>query len=219
MTVLITGAFGFVGSNLSAYLAAKGYELWALDVMEEAAGPKSNYARRFTWQALDAIPWPQVDAIIHLAGKAHDTRNTGEAQAYFEINAGLTRRVLDAWRPGSAASDSPRRRIFILFSSVKAVADAVDGVLTEEAIPAPRTPYGESKLAAEREVLKFGSAGVRECQGATTLSRALSKAGFSEQIFLRLAFPLGVPALGSVDVFPAQANLEIRKAGRGSICS
>ena len=30
--VLITGAFGFVGSNLAAYLAGKGYELWALDV-------------------------------------------------------------------------------------------------------------------------------------------------------------------------------------------
>jgi nucleoside-diphosphate-sugar epimerase len=32
MTVLITGAFGFVGRNLSAYLAERGHELWALDV-------------------------------------------------------------------------------------------------------------------------------------------------------------------------------------------
>ena len=32
MNILITGAFGFVGTNLSAYLAEKGHELWALDV-------------------------------------------------------------------------------------------------------------------------------------------------------------------------------------------
>ena len=178
MKVLLTGAFGFVGSNLSAYLAAKGFELWALDVTEGPASSPSSYTRRFTWQALDAIPWPEVDAIIHLAGKAHDTRHTSEAQTYFEINTGLTRRVLDAWRGGmeAALSDgetrAPRHRIFILFSSVKAVADQVEGVLTEDAVPHPQTPYGQSKLEAEREVLKFGSSKVRELAIADGASEA-----------------------------------------------
>jgi nucleoside-diphosphate-sugar epimerase len=177
--VLITGAYGFVGTNLSAYLANQGVEVWALDVA--GAGTTGIYRRRFTWDGLKTLPWTQVDAVVHLAGKAHDTRRTSEAQSYFEINAGLTRRVLDAWKEGSAAdapgggdaaSGSPRRRIFILFSSVKAVADAVEGVLTEEATPAPRTPYGESKLAAEREVLKFGSSGVRESVTADGANQA-----------------------------------------------
>jgi nucleoside-diphosphate-sugar epimerase len=166
--VLITGAYGFVGSNLSACLASQGVEVWALDV--PGAGTSGVYRRRFTWDGLETIPWTQVDAVIHLAGKAHDTRRTSEAQIYFEINAGLTRRVLDAWKAGStadapgggeAASDAPRRRIFILFSSVKAVADAVDGVLTEDATPAPRTPYGQSKLAAEAIVQQHRQAGFR----------------------------------------------------------
>jgi nucleoside-diphosphate-sugar epimerase len=42
---------------------------------------------------------------------------------------------------------------FILFSSVKAVADRVEGALTEDAAPAPQTPYGRSKLEAEGAVL------------------------------------------------------------------
>ena len=166
--VLITGAYGFAGTNLSAYLADQGVEVWALDVAR--AGTRGVYRRDFTWDGLAAVPWAQVDTVIHLAGKAHDTRRTSEAQSYFEINAGLTRRVLDAWKAGSVggapggsetASGSLRSRIFILFSSVKAVADAVDGVLTEEATPAPRTPYGESKLAAEAIVQQHRQAGFR----------------------------------------------------------
>jgi dTDP-4-dehydrorhamnose reductase len=40
---------------------------------------------------------------------------------------------------------------FIFFSSVKAVADKVGGeYLTEEALPNPQTPYGKSKLEAEK---------------------------------------------------------------------
>ena len=172
MAVLITGAFGFVGTNLSAYLANQGTEVWALDVA--GAGTSDNYRRSFTWDGLETVPWTQIDAVVHLAGKAHDTRRTSEAQAYFEINTGLTRRVLEAWRAGCAddATCGPRRRVFILFSSVKAVADEVEGVLTEDAVPAPRTPYGESKLAAEREVLKFGGSTVRELVAADGAKQA-----------------------------------------------
>ena len=43
--------------------------------------------------------------------------------------------------------------VFIYMSSVKAVADVVDGVLTEDVIPNPITVYGKSKLAAEIYIL------------------------------------------------------------------
>jgi nucleoside-diphosphate-sugar epimerase len=49
---------------------------------------------------------------------------------------------------------------FIFFSSVKACADTVEGVLTEEQAPMPKTPYGQSKLEAEKEVLKCVSSKV-----------------------------------------------------------
>jgi nucleoside-diphosphate-sugar epimerase len=35
---------------------------------------------------------PEVDAIIHLAGKAHDTKNKSAAEVYFKINTDLTKR-------------------------------------------------------------------------------------------------------------------------------
>jgi nucleoside-diphosphate-sugar epimerase len=163
MIILITGAFGFVGTNLSSYLAGKGFELWALDVemtLSEAQRAQSVYQKRFSWKQVEKIPWSDVDAVIHLAGKAHDTRNTSDAKSYFDVNVGLTRNVLEAWKngislggsAGSACRKGGIERKFILFSSVKAVADRVEGVLTEDAAPAPKTPYGQSKLEAEKAV-------------------------------------------------------------------
>ncbi len=140
-TILITGAFGFVGTNLSAWLASRGHRLLALDVSPREP---SAYAAFRTWDQLDAIDWDAVDAVIHLAGKAHDTRHTTDAQSYFDINLGLTQRIFERFRASSA-------RVFIHFSSVKAAADRVaEGVLTETVAPDPHTPYGQSKLAAER---------------------------------------------------------------------
>ena len=86
---------------------------------------------------------PESDsAIIHLAGKAHDSRIVENPQAYDEVNFGLTKRVYDRF----AESDTTK---FIFASSVKAVADTVVGTLTESATPSPNTAYGISKLKAE----------------------------------------------------------------------
>jgi nucleoside-diphosphate-sugar epimerase len=166
MNVLVTGAFGFVGSNLSAYLAERGHRLVALDVAEKEP---SAYSGFFSWEQIDRIDWASVDAVVHLAGKAHDTRDVSDPQSYFDVNVGLTKKVIERFSRGGAEA----RRVFVFFSSVKAVADRVEGVLTEETEPEPKTPYGQSKLEAEREVLKFESSKVRElatANGANSMS-------------------------------------------------
>ena len=90
---------------------------------------------------------PEFDAIIHLAGKAHDTKNRSAAQSYFDINTGLTQKIFDFFLESSAKK-------FVFFSSVKAAADSVVGdMLTEDVVPAPIGPYGESKIAAENYIL------------------------------------------------------------------
>lgn len=100
----------------------------------------------FGWDELGKVP--PVDAIVHLAGKAHDTKNQSEAQAYFDINTGLTQKIFDYFLQSDA-------KTFIFFSSVKAAADSVQGeILTEEVIPHPIGPYGESKIRAEEYILK-----------------------------------------------------------------
>lgn len=142
MKILITGAYGFVGTNLASYLKNK-HELWALDVVK---GQDDLYNSFYTWNDLNEVSFDEVDAIIHLAGKAHDTKNKSEAQSYFDINTGLTQKIFDKFLASKARS-------FIFFSSVKAAADFVEGEkLTEEITPKPVGPYGESKIAAEKYI-------------------------------------------------------------------
>ncbi len=116
----------------------------------EALPQPSPFTASVSWDELDRIPWSNLDAVVHLAGKAHDTKNVSEPQAYFTINAGLTQRLIDRITATSRDASSPIK--FVLFSSVKAAADSVSGELTEDVPPNPMTPYGQSKLEAERIV-------------------------------------------------------------------
>ena len=83
--------------------------------------------------------------VIHLAGKAHDVRNTSSSQEYYEVNTELTKKVFDAFLASEA-------KVFITLSSVKAVADQVEGELTEQHHLNPVTHYGKSKLLAEQYI-------------------------------------------------------------------
>ena len=148
MNILITGIHGFVGSNLVVALREH-HTLYGLDII---APEKEGIVRTFSWSDIETTSFPmqhlpQFDAIIHLAGKAHDTKNRSAAQVYFDINTGLTRKAFDFFLESKAKK-------FIFFSSVKAAADSVVGeMLTEDVIPAPVGPYGESKIAAENYIL------------------------------------------------------------------
>ena len=71
MNILITGVHGFVGSNLVKALAPEN-TIYGLDIV---APKKEGIVKTFSWDDLGSIDFPQIDAVIHLAGKAHDTRN------------------------------------------------------------------------------------------------------------------------------------------------
>lgn len=144
MRILITGIHGFVGSNLVNALK-KEHTLYGVDIV---APVKEGVEKTFSWKDVDENAIPPMDAIIHLAGKAHDTKNRAAAQVYFDVNTGLTQKIYDYFLKSEA-------KRFIFFSSVKAAADKVPGdVLTEEVVPAPKGPYGESKIKAEEYILK-----------------------------------------------------------------
>lgn len=143
MKILITGIHGFVGSNLVAYLAPKN-EIYGLDII---APEKEGVVKTYSWQDLEDGNVPDVDAIIHLAGKAHDTKNQAAAETYFKVNRDLTIKIFDFF----CAHHKCKK--FVFFSTAKAAADRVEGVLTEDVVPAPVGPYGESKIAAENYIL------------------------------------------------------------------
>ena len=143
-TILITGAYGFIGTNISLHLKDKrDFNLIALDLINI---PNNNYAIQYLWNDLDVIDWDKLDVVIHLAGKAHDTKNSDDPQSYYKINYDLTKIVFDRFKCSKAKK-------FIFFSSVKANSDTVSGdYLIETNIPNPQSPYGKSKLLAEQYI-------------------------------------------------------------------
>lgn len=127
MKVLVTGSSGFVGQNLKPSL-------------ERQAVLCISLSLRSLWKD---YPFDDITAIVHLAGKAHDTKNTSGPEEYFHVNTDLTKQLFDRFLRSDA-------RDFIYFSSVKAVADTVQGALDETTTPDPQTPYGQSKWLAEQ---------------------------------------------------------------------
>ena len=131
MKIVITGMSGFVGSNLINFFKLSLNELSMLNL------------RNPNWKSEIDI---DATAIIHLAGKAHDVKNTSNPNDYFEINTRLTQDLFDAFLVSNC-------RDFIFFSSIKAVTDQTEDVVTEEMSTTPKTAYGQSKLQAEEYIL------------------------------------------------------------------
>ena len=140
MTFLITGAYGFVGTNLCRYLAGKGHVCWALDV-PKARREDVPYQAFYNWDQLAELP--ACDVVVHLAGKAHDLKKVASEQSYFDVNVGLTEKILAALKD--------KMRQFVYFSSSKADANG--------------NAYGRSKLEAEKVVEKVGRVEGERCRG------------------------------------------------------
>ena len=73
MNILVTGIHGFVGSNLVVALKER-HSLYGLDIV---APEKAGVIKTFFWKDIEPASFPmwdlpEFDAIIHLAGKAHD---------------------------------------------------------------------------------------------------------------------------------------------------
>jgi nucleoside-diphosphate-sugar epimerase len=122
--IYLTGSSGFVGKSYLNYFKRD-------NVCVSSRGKESN---------IDG-----TEVVINLAGKAHDLKNTSSSQEYYKVNTELTKNVFDAF----LVSDT---KVFITLSSVKAIADEVEGLLTEEHSPNPITHYGKSKLLAEQYI-------------------------------------------------------------------
>lgn len=130
-SIKISGSTGFVGQNLSTYLEQNNYSVSSIDLRDK------NWNQKV---------FDNVDAFIHLAGKAHDLKNISDPESYFIVNRDLTISLYKEFLKSSC-------RLFIFFSSVKAAVDSIDSPLTEDINPNPKTAYGRSKQEAESFIL------------------------------------------------------------------
>ena len=125
--IQITGSSGFVGKVVKKCFNNSSFHL-------------NFYSRN------SPLDLSNTNILIHLAGKAHDLKKSSNPDEYYQVNTELTKKVFDAFLCSEA-------KVFITLSSVKAVADEVDGELTEQNHPNPITHYGKSKLLAEQYIL------------------------------------------------------------------
>jgi len=137
--LIISGASGFVGQNLLPFLETKNWNVIPLS-------RKRENTISLDYNNLTVNDFNSAYAFIHLAGKAHDLKKISNDEEYYEVNTELTKQLFDLF----LESDT---KVFIYFSSVKAVADEVEGVLTEDHSYEPGTVYGKSKALAEQYLL------------------------------------------------------------------
>ena len=143
---LISGSSGFVGKNLINYL--KNNMTCELFGLNTKCNVQHNLNKNFVWNELSSLK--NMDVYIHLAGKAHDLKKTSSSEEYYKVNTDLTKSFFDTFIKSKAET-------FIYLSSVKAVADSVDGELKENHAPKPITDYGKSKLLAEEYIQSKGN--------------------------------------------------------------
>jgi nucleoside-diphosphate-sugar epimerase len=125
MSIFLTGSTGFVGKYIISYFNSR------FSISKYTRGTEINI---------------NEDIVLHLAGKAHDLKHTANSQEYYNVNTELTKSVYESFLNSNA-------KVFITLSSVKAVVDNLENVLTEEQFPNPITHYGKSKLLAEQYIL------------------------------------------------------------------
>lgn len=140
MKILVTGATGFIGRLAVAALRARGHALVLLDRIPPTA-PDADF---HLGDVRDASRVAELvrgcDAVLHLAAAHHDFGIAPET--YHDVNVTATEQLVAAMSAAGVRN--------IAFFSSAAVYGATGGVRTEATPPAPVTPYGTTKLQAER---------------------------------------------------------------------
>lgn len=162
MRFLVTGCAGFIGSTLTDSLLADGHEVVGIDCFTDYYDPQRKRAnlagarehRGFTLLELDlareqlAGDVLDVDGVFHQAAQAGVRASWGaEFATYTDCNVLATQRLLEALKQRDGG---PAPVVYASSSSVYGNAEARP--TREDALPAPISPYGVTKLAAEHLV-------------------------------------------------------------------
>lgn len=142
---LITGIDGFTGAYLADELRGWGYTVTGIGLAPKTADSHADiYLQADMLDAAhlrEIIATNRPDAVFHLAGMSHVTRDT--AGALYQINIMATRNLLEAL---SISAYHPEA---VVLASTANLYGGTQGLQEETVPPAPQNDYAVSKLAME----------------------------------------------------------------------
>ena len=154
MNFLITGAAGFLGSNIANRLAREGHQVRGIDDLSTGDPQALSADVHFTRGDVNDRPklWTllqEVDCVYHLAARVSVPESILYPREYNAVNVGGTVSLMEAMR------DVGVKRV--VFASSGAIYGNQDiQPLTEGQTPRPNSPYAVSKLAAEYYIRTIG---------------------------------------------------------------
>jgi UDP-glucose 4-epimerase len=156
MNFLITGAAGFLGSNLANHLSREGHHVRGLDDLSTGDPQSLSADVLFTRGDVNDRPklWTllqDVDCVYHLAARVAVPESVIYPREYNAVNVNGTVSLMEAMRDVGV-----RRVVFISSGAVYGNQDPSTLPLKETATPYPKSPYAVSKLAAEYYVRTIG---------------------------------------------------------------
>jgi nucleoside-diphosphate-sugar epimerase len=158
-THIVTGVAGFIGSNLAQKLLEQGDQVIGIDQFNDYYDPSlkrqnahilAKYREFKLIEAdIQALDWRQllqgVEVLFHQAAQAGVRASWGDGfRQYTERNINATQIILEA----AKETPSLQRMVFASTSSVYGNAETMP--TPETLCPQPVSPYGITKLAAER---------------------------------------------------------------------
>jgi UDP-glucose 4-epimerase len=149
---IVTGGAGFIGSHVVDALLADGYPVTVIDDL--SSGDANRVAPDAKLVELDIVDFAALDAVIsevkpraifHLAAQSSVIASVADPGRDCEVNVRGTLNVVEAARAGGTP---------VVFTSTGGAlyGDEAPMPTNEQRIPAPLSPYGASKWAAEAYV-------------------------------------------------------------------